>query len=764
MKKSGLKKVGWGIKPINKSKLLANLAFAAPSLGACQNQTRLADPVVYYASPDGKPSQVSQSLILPGILTPNLAAQSRISPGDTLFAATGRKLYVLGDIDGGFRPRTNPYDLYNFGKPLPDDPLANKLQGVWAQPVKALNGYTFEVEMGGSTWTLWDAHSFTQDFVEAKFSFQQGNLAAIRRDFIPQDQPLLLTTLTLKNQGSHALDLKVRFKAFFDLEDAWFTSLANSRNQGETVSLQGERLVAQSLSAPDAWAVAVGSSVSGADVTILNPPGQHPQGQFEYPLNLPPGTENSWTFGVAVDSQSGSLAALKTLDEGFKQGREWLAQKRSLYACLLQAGPHLRSPDPDLNLAFEVAKANLLMLEAESPALGPYFYAGLQTFPFWFSVDLAYSTPGLAAAGLVDPLKNALLTGIKINMDGRIPHQISPSGRISWPGNAQETPQWVMAVWDYYRWTGDRDFLVKAYPTALKGLLEYTLTQIDYDGDDFPSGAGIVEQGGMGAEKLDATAYTWAALNALEKMAGVMGDAQTATLAQARISRIKATFDGAWWDAAGGTYAMSLNESDNSRLPVPHWAVITPLEVGLATPEHTRATFDTIEAIYLNSWGLKHTAGQDERVWTLPTATLSRAAFRSHRPELGLQMLAHVAQTLDSGSIGLFHELIPDGLCTVQLWSGATFIRGVVEDLLGIDVNAAEGALSVSPQLPAGYGPVNLENLSFGPYTVDVSASTSEIKVHYISGSGMLDLTLRLPSGAAKEFKLHPGETIQLSG
>jgi hypothetical protein len=45
------------------------------------------------------------------------------------FTVTGRRLYVIGDIDGGFRPRSNPYDIHAFGHPHPEDPLANKLQG-----------------------------------------------------------------------------------------------------------------------------------------------------------------------------------------------------------------------------------------------------------------------------------------------------------------------------------------------------------------------------------------------------------------------------------------------------------------------------------------------------------------------------------------------------------------------------------------------------------------------------------------------------------
>lgn len=63
-------------------------------------------------------SPVLQRLRWSGIST------ERMSPADTMFVTTGRRLYVTGDVDGGFRPRSNPYDLYTFGRPQRDDPLA----------------------------------------------------------------------------------------------------------------------------------------------------------------------------------------------------------------------------------------------------------------------------------------------------------------------------------------------------------------------------------------------------------------------------------------------------------------------------------------------------------------------------------------------------------------------------------------------------------------------------------------------------------------
>ena len=114
----------------------------------------------------------------------------------------------------------------------------------------------------------------------------------------------------------------------------------------------------------------------------------------------------------------------------------------------------------------------------------------------------------------------------------------------------------------------------------------------------------------------------------------------TETRARDEAESIASRFHNDWWDAANGTYAMSLEVSTNAQRPVSHWAVVTPLEVGLALPAYAETTLATLRQSYLNDWGLKHTVGDDERVWTLPTAALSRASYRYDDTELGFEMLA----------------------------------------------------------------------------------------------------------------------------
>lgn len=684
--------------------------------------------------------------------------QRRRSAPDTMFANTGRRIYVIGDIDGGFRPRSNPYDLHTFGKPDPKDPLANELQGVWAQPVKGLDGYGYIIQNGTERWELTAAQSFTQTFVAAEFHYRRGDLRAMRKDYAALDRPVLFSVLSLANLGSSPVEADLIFQAHFDLEDAWFTSLGPRRNQGELLEVVAGRLAARAEALPDAWAVAVGGS-RPADSVRASSRRQNPTGELHYHFCLEAQQEQCWTFAMVIETKGGVPTALNNLDAWLAQSEQMLADKQALYQQLSERSARLLTPDAAVNTAFTLAAANLQALEAESPSLGRYFYAGLEMFPFWFSVDAAYSTSGLLASGFEDSARQHVRTGARFADRGAIPHQISPAGSVLFPSNAQETAQWVTSIWDVYCWTGDLAFVRELYPAAVEGLLEHTLGRIDPDGDGYPSGPGVVEVSGMGEEKLDAAAYTWQSLNALEAMAKSIGDEATMRRAGNAAACIAARFDQDWWEAAHGSYSMSLDQ-ENRRLHMPHWAIITPLETGLATAEHAAVTLATIRAQYLNAWGIKHTVGHDERVWTLPVAVLSRAAYRYGEPELGFAMLQKIAQTLDHGSLGMFHELIPEGACFIQLWSAATFQRGVIEDLLGITVNAGENTLVIEPRLPDAWQVARLENLRFGDHGVDVEVTRTGVTVWMKEGSADLAVSCKINRNE-RRVRLSPGQVAR---
>lgn len=241
-----------------------------------------------------------------------------------------------------------------------------------------------------------------------------------------------------------------------------------------------------------------------------------------------------------------------------------------------------------------------------------------------------------------------------------------------------------------------------------------------------------------------------------------MNDPNTVALANSKAAQIGAGFNSDLWNIASDSYAMSLAEPNNRQMLQPHWAIVVPLEVGLASPENAATTLATLRERYLNEWGLKHTVGDDERVWTLPTASLSRAAYRYTEPELGFEMLRHLAQTLDYGSIGMYHELIPQGLGFMQLWSGATFVDGVIEDLIGVDVHADTHEVIISPQLPVDWDFIELNRLKFGDHTISVQATYKGVTVAHLSGPMELSVTYRAQDGTQTTRTLKSGAVLDI--
>ena len=96
----------------------------------------------------------------------------------------------------------------------------------------------------------------------------------------------------------------------------------------------------------------------------------------------------------------------------------------------------------------------------------------------------------------------------------------------------------------------------------------------------------------------------------------------------------------------------------------------------------------------------------------------------------------------------------------MQLWAGVTFVRGVVEDLMGITVQANLHAVTIAPQLAAAWDFAELENLRFAEHTITARDTHTGVTVTHTSGPLPLSITVRAPDGTETAFTLKPGETF----
>jgi glycogen debranching enzyme len=472
---------------------------------------------------------------------------------------------------------------------------------------------------------------------------------------------------------------------------------------------------------------------------------------LSYPFTLAPGQNQTWEFLLTADHERGHDGARHLFGQLAGTGEKLLIEKVDRYHQKVFQGVALESPERPVNRAFALAKANIQLLSADyGPNLPPYFLAGVPEYPQLFGCDTEYTVPGAVAAGFVETSKSALLALADYGQRacGRIPHEITTNGRVFHPGNTQETPQFAAACWDFFRWTGDIIFLRRVYPLCKEGIDDYMPAVWGPAGSLYPIGDGMIERHGMGARKLDSTCYLFQALRALRDMAEALEYPDDARRYAGRLSELGRRFEQDWWLEDEQMYADSLHSDGRPQFDG-HWTVVLPLQLGMAGPERARRSLERIEREWVNRWGLVHTRAREELVWTLPTGLLALTAFRYGQGDLGLRMLQNIAETASYGALGAFKELIPIGLCFVQLWSAGLYAQGMIEGLLGLQPLAHLHRLSIAPCLPTNWPRARLAALAVGAHTLTLELRPDGLDAEHTAGPEPLDLRYRLPAGGA---------------
>jgi hypothetical protein len=617
--------------------------------------------------------------------------------------------------------------------------------GAWAHPLRALHGWTLALEAPNGDMALEGAPLAELYATHITRRYTAGPLTVAWTELVAEDAAALLSIVRLENTGAENWRGALRVRAELDLRGCWFggwepaelrvdthDAVAYRANNGPYAG----RSAAIASSTPSTW-LAEGSVAHG-----------------HVALALAPGATAEVAFCLLVSHHSEEPAQEWAHSYASRAG-ELLAIKAARYAAL-DAETVLETPEPFLDQIWQIARRNTQALSADYPDLPAYLLAGLPEYPQLFGCDNTYTVPGALAAGFAPIVRSTLaaLASYGQRACARIPHEITTSGRVFHPGNTQETPQFAVACWDYVRWTGDVGFLHQVYPLCVEGLEHFGGTLA---GGHYPLGDGMVERLGMGACKLDSVCYLHQALGALREMALVLGRAEEAETFAGHAARLAERFERDWWLEAEGLYADSLHLDGRPQLDG-HWTVAVPLQTGLAREDRARRALARIEAEWVNQWGLVHTRGAEESVWTLPTGLLALAAFRYGRPELGLHLLRNIGETARHGTLGTLKELIPIGLCFIQLWSAGLYAQGIVEGLLGVSPLAHRHEVTIEPRLPAGWPAMRLRGLAMGAHLLDVHVTPGAVEVLHVGGPA--PLTVR--SGALSA-ELAPGERATLS-
>ncbi len=383
-------------------------------------------------------------------------------------------------------------------------------------------------------------------------------------------------------------------------------------------------------------------------------------------------------------------------------------------------------------------------------------------------------------AGLFDLCKETLRL-LKVqsekrnpNEPGRVIHELVTNGAVYNEGNLVETPAFTRAIHQTWQWTGDHAFLVEMYPFCKAGLLDYTLGTCDPDGDLCPSGRSIIETLEMhaGFECIDVAAYTCDALFALAEMAHAIGDEGIVPALLDKAEQLSKCILNQWWleneslfadvrasveevqnalahlDTIGNDihdqgfhaqrrkahelFALSQSTIHNPQSAIDqpwllrHWVVMTPAEVGLATPAQAQRLLDRLESPeFFGEWGMYLHPDRHDAM-SINTGLLALTESRYGRIAQTQRIVSLLAEQLNLRTPGSISEALPDRWCFLQLWSALGVISPVVEGFLGIEPRAALRKLRVVPNLPAGWDAVELRRLRVADAHFDIGVQRNQ--------------------------------------
>ena len=424
----------------------------------------------------------------------------------------------------------------------------------------------------------------------------------------------------------------------------------------------------------------------------------------------------------------------------------------------LAATASVETPDPSLDLALEWAKINLEEQRVCNPDLGCGLVAGWGLsgsgarpgFGWFFGGDAMMNTFAMDALGQWELVAEELRFLARYQRaDGKITHEISQgAAHIDWFDtypyayyHADTTPYWMLALYHYWRASGDDGLLQELWP-AYRRAWEWCLSaETDGDGiiENTVGGLAAVEVGGLSAaihQDIYLAGVWVGALEGTLALAERLGAPAVAERAAQIAEVARETLNGAYWRPVAGHHAFGIltDGSTNDNLTV--WPAAAAA-FGLLDEERAVGTLTRMAGDRLSSdWGAHMLSTESDlydplaynmgTVWPFVTGYLSWAQYRYRRPWAGFHLMDAVKQMTYDWSLGRHGELFSgtfyqplDQTVPHQFFASSMVVTPLLRGVFGWDPDAPNGRARLAPQLPADWREAAVRGLRVGETTID---------------------------------------------
>ena len=484
--------------------------------------------------------------------------------------------------------------------------------------------------------------------------------------------------------------------------------------------------------------------------------------QLEYETNYSGTHRSSMRLGVtgkgrdtkliviagSINGRAEAETAYKQLTADYQKLRR---ESAAFYQQYLQRTVSVALPDADLQRAYDWSRISLIQGLVSNPTMGDGLIAGYRAsgesyrpgFAWFFGRDSLWCSLALNSEGDFATTKTALEFIAKFQReDGKIPHEIAQGASyVDWfkaypyaYASADATPLFIVGMDDYVTSSGDIEFAKANWPHIAKA---YEFLRSTYNANGFPLNFGIGHGWVEGGPLLPIESEFYqsglaaAAVRSFAHLSQLTGkDADVQALSK-QFEKERTHLNKAFWQADKKTFAFAQSR-DNQRVDEPSVLATVPMWFGLTDEEKSQQMISALAAHeHQTDWGMRIISNRAEKfsgggyhygsVWPLFTGWASVAEYRYHQPQPAYDNLRANALLALDGSLGHVTEVLSGDyyqpLSTSsphQIWSAAMVISPLLRGLFGLEADATNHTLMLSPHLPTGWSTFSLENVRVG--------------------------------------------------
>lgn len=478
-------------------------------------------------------------------------------------------------------------------------------------------------------------------------------------------------------------------------------------------------------------------------------PGGFPAGCFEFPQTP---ELMAW-----VQVQSSPFESFDTPPDTIK---EMISRRTDRISRRLAQTP-LKTNLPELDSAAIWAQASMDALVMHQ--MGDGIYAGLPWFDEFWGRDEFITFPGAVLVSGEFDLAKQILSAFAEFQDrnpasptyGRIPNRAQPTDIIY--NTTDGTPWFVREVWDYYRYTGDDDFLDEIYPSVKRAAIGAIQNWVDGNGllthDDADTWMDARGPDGpwspRGNRAVDIQQLWLTQLEVTRKIADLEGDHLFSEKMDALLVKAHHSYDSLFRDPQTSRLVDHLNSDGTPDLQIrPNAMLVPPLlddqtfdwETFKATADQlvtdngilSLAQSDANFHPYHQAPGLyvKDAAYHNGIIWMWNAGPWMSAALDFGQNSMAHELFSNLTdQILHWGAVGTLAEVsdawpqIKNGKIQLsgtvsQAWSLGEYLRVLYQDVLGFKPNAGssenQNSLTLKPRLFSDLNQAHFTGYAFG--------------------------------------------------